>query len=225
METLALTKIQALSIAILPLIFAITLHEAAHGWVANKCGDKTAFMLGRVSLNPIKHIDLLGTIILPIIMLWLGGFIFGWAKPVPVSWQNLHRPRRDMALVALAGPFTNLLMALAWGLIAKLSIMFQTDLNPTVKTISTFFLLSAKFGIMINCVLLVLNLLPIPPLDGSRVVSSLLPTPIANAYSRIEPYGIWILLALLLFGLLGTLLWPPVKGLINLIQIWFGITS
>src|SRR5258708_4575540 len=115
--------IQTVAVAIIPLIFAITLHEAAHGWVASKFGDKTALMLGRVTLNPMKHIDILGTIILPIAMLFLGGFIFGWAKPVPVAWQNLKNPRRDMALVAIAGPFTNLLMALLWGLVAKLSTL------------------------------------------------------------------------------------------------------
>ena len=199
--------IQSVAVAILPLIFAITLHEAAHGWVASKCGDKTALMLGRVTLNPVKHIDLIGTIILPIVLMFLGGFIFGWAKPVPVAWQNLRHPRRDMALVAVAGPAANLLMALVWAAIAKCATLYLAgNHQPWLATTGQFLQAAANFGILINCVLLVLNLLPVPPLDGSRVISSILPPGAAHAYEKIEPFGIWLLLGLLVLGLLSFIL-------------------
>lgn len=220
------SAIQTLVVDILPLVFAITLHEAAHGFVASKCGDKTALMLGRVTLNPVKHIDLLGTIIVPILMLLMGGFIFGWAKPVPVAWQNLKSPRRDMALVALAGPATNLLMALAWAMLAKLALLYLVDSSqPWIVVTGQFVQAAAAFGISINCVLLVLNLLPIPPLDGSRVVSSLLPAKAAHAYEKIEAFGIWILLALLFLGVLRTILWPPIELLFFWISNLFGLGS
>ena len=219
------TAIQAITVAAIPLIFAITLHEAAHGWVANKFGDKTALMLGRVTLNPAKHIDLLGTIIFPIVMLLLGGFIFGWAKPVPVAWQNLNKPKRDMAYVALAGPASNLLMAILWAIIAKISLIVFSGptTHQVIKTTATFIHLVSQFGILINVLLLVLNLIPIPPLDGSRVVSSLLPANAAAAYEKIEPYGIWILLALLISGVLGFILWPPIRFLVLTIKSVFGL--
>lgn len=205
-------NIQKIAVAILPLIFAITLHEAAHGWVASKCGDKTALMLGRVTLNPVKHIDLLGTIILPIVMLFIGGFVFGWAKPVPVAWQNLKHPRRDMALVALSGPAANLLMAFLWAGILKCIILFlPVDSQPWIATTGEFLQGAAKFGILINCVLLVLNLLPVPPLDGSRVISSILPPGAAHIYEKIEPFGIWILLILLIMGQLNFILLPGIR--------------
>ena len=147
-----LPKIQMIAIAILPLIFAITLHEAAHGWVASKLGDKTALQLGRVTLNPIKHIDLVGTIIVPIVLFLLGGFVFGWAKPVPVNWSNLKKPRRDMAFVALAGPIANLFMALLWALIAKITIMIlATNISSSsLKDILVFFFMAGEYGILIN---------------------------------------------------------------------------
>ena len=216
---------QMITIAIIPLIFAITLHEAAHGWIASKLGDKTALMLGRVTINPTKHIDPLGTIIFPIITLLLSGFMFGWAKPVPVNYQNLNHPRRDMLLVAIAGPFANLLMAFFWGAIAKLSISIAvSEMHPILKTTATFIHLSSQFGILINCVFLMLNLLPIPPLDGSRVVSALLPPSVARIYERIEPFGIWILLGLLIFGVLGLILWPSIQWLTSSISNVYGIT-
>ncbi len=218
--------IQALVVAILPLIFAITVHEAAHGWVASKLGDKTALVLGRVTLNPIKHIDLIGTIILPIILLMLGGFIFGWAKPVPIGWQNLKNPRRDMALVALAGPFANLLMALIWAGIAKLSVIYLSgQAQPWLSVTGQFLEAAANFGIIINCLLMILNLLPIPPLDGSRVISSILPVRAAYQYEKLEAFGIWILLGLLLLGALKYILWPPVVLLIKFIGNLFGINT
>lgn len=215
--------IQTISIAALPLIFGITLHEAAHGWVASKLGDKTALILGRVSMNPAKHIDLLGTIILPILMLLLGGFIFGWAKPVPINEKNLHHPRRDGALVALAGPSANLVMAFFWGFIAKLGFIAAQHHYPLLQNAAEFFVLAGKFGIMINIVLMVLNLVPLPPLDGSRIISSILPKQWAVYYESIERYGIWILLALLITGLLQFILIPPVYVLTKLINYWLGI--
>ena len=220
------TAMQLIAIAAIPLIFAITLHEAAHGWVASKFGDKTALMLGRVTLNPGKHIDPIGTILFPIITLLLSGFIFGWAKPVPINYNNLKNPRRDMIFVALAGPVSNFIMAILWAIIAKLMLLvFVSNAHPVLKTTATFIHLSAQFGILINCLLLVLNLIPIPPLDGSRVVSSLLPPNMAYYYAKIEPYGIWILLALLLFGILGYVLWPSIHFLTNGISSLFGIPS
>ena len=203
-----------LCVAILPLIFAITLHEAAHGWVASKCGDTTALMLGRVTLNPMKHIDLIGTIILPIITLLIGSFIFGYAKPVPINWRHLKRPRLDMIFVAIAGPGANLIMALLWGLVARLTVTM-----PALN----FFHLMGLFGIQINIFLLVLNLIPIPPLDGSRILSSLLPPRLAISYNKIEPYGIWILLLLIGTRLLNVVLLVPAYFLIGLITNLFGL--
>lgn len=215
--------IAKIAIIAFPLLFAITLHEAAHGWVANKLGDKTALMLGRITLNPAKHIDLFGTIILPILMMILSNFsfMFGWAKPVPVNWSNLNHPRRDMALVALAGPGANLLMALMWAAVAKLTLMASPH-NPTLLTAAEFFMLAGQYGILINALLLVLNLIPIPPLDGSRVLSSLLPPAMAHKYELIEPYGIWILLAVVfVFG--NYLLGPPVRALYTMIASLFNL--
>ena len=221
------SALQIIAIAAIPLIFAITLHEVAHGWIANKLGDRTALMLGRITLNPAKHIDIFGTIILPVILLLLGGFIFGWAKPVPVTWQNLKHPRRDMAIVAIAGPAANLLMALLWAMIAKLAFILAAN-NITqvwLNNAMTFIQLTALFGITINCILMLLNLLPIPPLDGSRVVTSLLPPRLSYYYERIEPFGIWILLGLLVLGILGSLLKPPIFGLVTLIRSSFGLPT
>lgn len=209
-------------VAAIPLIFAITLHEVAHGWIANKLGDRTALMMGRITLNPLKHIDLFGTIILPVVMLItssaLSGnpFIFGWAKPVPVNFNNLHHPRRDMALVALAGPFANLLMAFIWAFIAKLNLLMPHLASPFIQSVS-------KFGIQINCVLMILNLLPIPPLDGSRVVSSVLPNRLALLYDQLEAFGFWILILLLFTGLLSPIILPPIIGLIGFIFNIFGL--
>lgn len=196
--------LHTIAVVILPLLFAITLHEAAHGWVAMKLGDKTALMMGRVTLNPAKHIDPLGTIILPAILLVLSNFTmaFGWAKPVPITWQNLKNPRADKAWVALAGPGANLLMALLWALLAKISSLYP------LSELAKFLYLMGVYGIGINGILMLLNLIPLPPLDGSRVISSILPPRIAAKYDLLEPYGIWILLALLISGLLGKVLYP-----------------
>jgi Zn-dependent protease len=188
-----------------PVLFAITLHEAAHGWVANKLGDPTARQLGRITMNPIKHIDPVGTIAVPLVLVMLSGFIIGWAKPVPVDMRHFKQPLLDMALVALAGPASNFLMACGWALMITLS---TTVLAET--SIAIYLLQMGKAGMTINLILMVLNLIPIPPLDGGRVVAGVLPKQMAWSYMRIEPYGMWIILALLVSGVLGKILWPIV---------------
>lgn len=220
------TIIHFITVIILPLLFAITLHEAAHGWVASKLGDKTALMMGRVTLNPIKHLDLFGTIIIPIFMLIATKFTlaFGWAKPVPVTWQNLKKPRRDMALVAIAGPGANLIMAFFWAAIAKIAFVWGAGATSNAALEATkFFYLAGLYGVNINILLMILNLIPIPPLDGSRIVSSILPPRMAHTYEKIEPYGIWILLALLVFGILGRVLYVPMTHLSQFIRTIFGL--
>lgn len=201
-----LTLIQRIAIWALPILFAITVHEVAHGWMARRLGDPTAMMLGRLTLNPIKHIDPIGTILVPGLLLLFGGFIFGWAKPVPVTWENLKHPKRDMAMVAAAGPLANLVMAFLWAIVAKLGFM----LGNSFAWAALPMIYMGGAGIAINVVLMVLNLLPIPPLDGGRVLGGLLPGPWAWQLSRLEPYGFLILLVLLMTGLLGNLLHLPV---------------
>ena len=210
-----LTLIQKVVIYAIPIIFAITVHEVAHGWVASKLGDQTAKLMGRLTLNPIKHIDPLGTVILPIILMAIGSIIFGWAKPVPVDWRNLRRPRQDMAWVALAGPGANLIMMLFWALVAKLAISLEGELFGFAQPL--FYM--AMAGISINIVLAALNLLPLPPLDGSRVVSAFLPPRAAMQYNQLERYGLIILLLLLATGLLQKILFPVVAFLQNLVYI------
>ena len=219
--------IQVLGVVIIPLLFAITLHEAAHGWMASKLGDKTALMLGRVSLNPVRHLDVFGTLILPLAMIILRfPIVFGWAKPVPITAENFKHPRRDMAFVALAGLFANLIMAFFWALIIKLDLWaMQTGFlsqYPMSGDIKAYLYQVCTYGMMINCILFVLNGLPIPPLDGSRIISALLPARIAASYERVEPYGIYILLALLIFRVLNFILLPLVFGLLVLIQTIVG---
>ena len=199
-----LTLMQRIVVWILPVVFAITVHEVAHGWIAKKYGDNTASMLGRLTLNPIKHIDPLGTIIIPGLLLLTGtGFIFGWAKPVPVDARNFKNPRRDMALVACAGPLANLLMALGWALTARLGVVIG------VEVISLPLIYTGIAGISINLVLALINLLPIPPLDGSRILTGILPSYWAWQYNRLERYGFIILLLLLYTNLLGAILAYP----------------
>lgn len=192
--------IQEIAVYAIPVLFAITVHEAAHGYVARMFGDNTAYVLGRVTLNPVKHIDPLGTIVIPLAMVLMTGFMFGWAKPVPVDWGSLRRPKRDMIWVAAAGPAANLLMAIAWALIYRVLAAANVQ--------EPFFWLVARAGISVNLIFMALNLLPIPPLDGGRVVSGLLPTRASIAYSRIEPYGLIILLVLMFTGALSFLLRP-----------------
>jgi Zn-dependent protease len=192
--------IQEIAVYAIPVLFAITVHEAAHGYVARMLGDNTAYVLGRVTLNPVKHIDPLGTIIIPLGMVLLTGFMFGWAKPVPVDWGSLRRPKRDMIWVAAAGPGVNLVMAVLWALI------YRTLSAAGVE--ESYFYYVAQAGISVNLVFMALNLLPIPPLDGGRIVSGILPTRMSIAYSRIEPYGLIILLVLMFTGSLSFFLRP-----------------
>ncbi len=211
-----ITLIQKVVICALPLLFAITLHEVAHGWVAYKFGDKTAYLGGRLSLNPIKHIDLVGTIIVPIILLITSPVIFGWAKPVPVDARNLRNPRSDMVYVALAGPVSNLLMALCWALVAKLAVGLHPWFSAPLQGMGLF-------GIQINVMLAVLNCLPIPPLDGGRAVYNLLPGRLAWHFYRFEPYGFFLLLILMFTGILYYILMPPIVFLVRLIARVFGL--
>ncbi len=201
-----LTLLQRIVVWILPVIFAITVHEVAHGWVAKRYGDNTASALGRLTLNPIKHVDLIGTLIIPGLLLLSGtGFIFGWAKPVPVDARNFKNPLRDMAVVALAGPVSNFLMALGWALIARLGV----SIGAQAEAISLPLIYTGVAGISINLVLALINLLPIPPLDGSRVLSGILPNYWAWQYNRLERFGFIILLALLYTNTLSSILAVP----------------
>lgn len=208
-----LSLLQRLAALLLPLIFAITVHEAAHGWVADRLGDPTARKLGRVSFNPMRHIDWLGTLVLPVGLFLLSGFIFGWAKPVPVDFRRLRQPRRDMVLVAAAGPAANLLMALGWSL-ALVAGMATMSWSPALAVPLIF---AGAAGVFINILLMALNLLPLPPLDGGRILTGLLPPRLAAGFARIEPLGLPILLGLLLSGILWLLLGPVIEGTIALL--------
>jgi Zn-dependent protease len=204
----ALSTPQLVSIVILPVLFAIIVHEVAHGWVAKRLGDPTAERLGRLTLNPLKHIDPFGTILVPGLLLLLRtGFVFGWAKPVPVTWSNLRHPKRDMALVAAAGPVVNLIMAVGWGAVVRLSLL----LPGTAAWIAEPIKYMGLAGILANVLLMVFNLLPLPPLDGGRVAVGLLPGPWAWRLSRVEPYGFFILIALMVSGLLGVVIYPAAE--------------
>ncbi|MEJ6765913.1 MAG: site-2 protease family protein [Methylophilales bacterium] len=211
-----LTIIQKLAAYSLPIIFAITVHEAAHGYAAKYFGDMTAFHLKRISLNPLRHIDPLGTIILPALLFFLQvGFIFGWAKPVPVNFSNLRNPKKDMLWVALAGPGANLIMAILWTIVYS-----NQQLVPSIG--QNFISIMAVAGIQINIVLMVLNLLPLPPLDGGRVAVSLLPYPWSSKLAGLERYGFFILIFLLATGLLGAILSPLIRISQNIILTIFG---
>ncbi len=200
--------LQTLLIWIIPILFAITLHEAAHGWVAGKFGDHTARMMGRVTLNPVKHIDPVGTILVPAALLIMStGFIFGWAKPVPINFNALRSPKSGMIWVALAGPGANLIMAIGWLLVFFLAIKMNIPILQRM----------ADAGILINILLAVFNLLPIPPLDGSRVISALLPNPLAYKYNQLEQYGLFILIGLMYFGGFTKI----VKPMVELVLSWF----
>jgi Zn-dependent protease len=204
---------QRIAVWALPLIFAVTVHEAAHGWVADKLGDPTARNLGRITLNPIPHIDLVGTILVPVLMLSFTGFLIGWAKPVPVSVGRLHSPKRDMAIVAAAGPAVNLIMALLW----TMALLLAHSLIHSLQSVALPLLLMSVAGVFINLVLMAINLLPVPPLDGGRVVTGLLPLAAARVYARIEPFGMIILILLLISGVVGMILAPIVFGAIQVL--------
>lgn len=210
--------VQIIAIYAIPVVFAITLHEAAHGYVARHFGDLTAWRLGRVSLNPLRHVDLMGTIIVPLAILIASklfggaGMLFGWAKPVPVNYHALQRPKRDMLWVAVAGPASNLVMALAWAGLLKLSLVLPHNYFTLPLG------LISEAGIGVNVVLMVLNLLPILPLDGGRIAVSLLPGRLAMIYARSEPLGFPILLILIFTNMLGMILNPMVRASIDLIE-------
>lgn len=201
-----LTLLQRIIVWVLPVVFAITVHEVAHGWVAKKYGDNTADMQGRLTLNPIKHVDLLGTIIIPGLLLITGtSFIFGWAKPVPVDPRNFKNPRADMAIVALAGPVSNILMAIAWALVARIGV----TIGIASEAIALPLIYTGIAGIAINLVLALVNLLPIPPLDGSRILTGLLPNYWAWQYNKLERFGFIILIILLSTKILNGILAYP----------------
>jgi Zn-dependent protease len=207
--------IQTITLYALPVLFAITVHEAAHGYAARHFGDNTAWKLGRVTLNPLAHIDPVGTILMPLMLYFAtsGAFLFGYAKPVPVRFGNLRNPKRDMIWVALAGPAANLVQALLWG--ALLFVLHGSGITEP------FFLKMCNGGVLVNIVMFAFNLFPLPPLDGGRIVVGLLPVKQAMAFSRIEPYGFFIVMALVVSGLVSSLWMQPVMaltyGFINLL--------
>jgi Zn-dependent protease len=212
--------IQTIALAAIPVLFAITLHEAAHGYAARHFGDMTAYAQGRISLNPLRHIDPVGTILLPLLTLFVGGILFGWAKPVPVNFSALRHPKKDMLWVALAGPAANLVMALFWG------AMFKVALSMPGSYFAEPLLGMAQFGVTINAILLVLNLLPLPPLDGGRVAISLLPHRQAFQLAKVEPYGMVILIVLAVVPvggqpILSWILSPLVSSFIRMIETIF----
>jgi Zn-dependent protease len=209
----SLNTVQLIAVMALPMLFAITVHEAAHGWMAERYGDKTARMLGRITLNPIKHIDPLGTVLVPILAYLLIGFPVGWAKPVPVNWRNFQNPRKDMGMVALAGPLSNLLMALIWWV----AVIIGTLVTPVFQWLGLPLILMGEIGVFFNIALMVLNLVPIPPLDGSRVLNVFLSPRHSVAYQRLEPYGMFIVIGLLASGLLGLILFPIIDFLIGIL--------
>ena len=211
--------VQSVSLGAIPVLFAITLHEAAHGYVARHFGDMTAHQAGRITLNPLHHIDPFGTVILPLLMYFAtsGSFVFGWAKPVPVNFAALRRPKQDMLWVALAGPATNLGMAFGWALLYKLGWMFPENYfaGPLLGM--------SQIGIQVNVILMVLNLLPLPPLDGGRVAVSLLPHRQAIQLAKIEPYGMFILIFLAITPVLSMILMPLIELVIKFLSLLFGI--
>ncbi|AVS93838.1 site-2 protease family protein [Paracidovorax avenae] len=199
--------IQTILIYALPVLFAITVHEAAHGYAARHFGDNTALMMGRITLNPLKHIDPVGTILMPLLLYFAtsGTFLFGYAKPVPVNFGNLRNPKRDMIWVALAGPASNFVQAVLWAVLLVMLVGFGVD--------ERFFMEMARAGVLVNLVMWAFNLFPLPPLDGGRILVGLLPWRQASWLSRIEPYGFFIVLALVVAGIVGTVWLRPLMSL------------
>jgi Zn-dependent protease len=222
------TFVQKIFILAIPLIYAITVHEVAHGWIANKLGDSTAKHMGRLTLNPIKHIDLLGTLIIPGLLLMTSNLLFGWAKPVPINPRQFHKPRQDMAIVALAGPFANLTMALCWTALLKVMLIISVNNNDIGTSHNRFteILTDMSYvGIRINLMLMLLNSIPISPLDGSHVLASLLPQRFAYRYDQTRHIGLAVLLCLSISGVLPWILNTPVKYLVELLFELFDIYS
>jgi Zn-dependent protease len=211
---------RTIAVAAIPVLFGITLHEVAHGWMARRHGDRTAEMLGRLSLNPIRHVDPVGTIAVPAIMLLLGGFLFGWAKPVPVNTRNLRDPRRAMIAVAAAGPAANIAMAIGWALVVHLAGMLGS-LSPQA---GNFFAQMGSFGIVFNALLAVFNMLPIPPLDGGRVLRGLVPESLGQRLDAIEPWGLILVVGLLAVNALS-FLGPVVRAVESLVRALTGLGS
>lgn len=208
-----------LSLYAIPAVLAITLHEAAHGYAAKRLGDLTAYQQGRITLNPIKHIDVIGTLIVPAVLLLASGgkMAFGWAKPVPVNFAALRNPKKDMFWVAAAGPGANLIMAIGWALIFKLTLIMPEHY------FSSPLLEMAKVGILINLVLMVLNLMPVPPLDGGRIAISVLPHALAYNLAKLEPYGLLVIMLLMASGVLSSIMYPILGSIIGVLSFVFGI--
>lgn len=212
-----LSQIQTIAVMAAPFVFAIVFHEAAHGWVANRLGDPTAKDMGRLTLNPIPHIDMWGTVIMPLLFFFLGGMLFGYAKPVPINPMNFRHPKRDMAISSLAGPVTNMLMAFCYAIILRGFLLTLDEAQiATWSWITTPLTYMCFYGVLINIVLAVLNMLPIPPLDGSRLVFWLLPHRQGMIYYRLEPYGIIILLLMFSFGIYNKIVSPIISPLLSL---------
>ncbi len=210
-----LNGIQKIAVSAIPMIFAITVHEAAHGYVARHFGDMTAQKLGRISLNPLRHIDPVGTVLIPSLTMFFGGIFFGWAKPVPVNFMNLRHPKRDMLWVAAAGPGANLVMAFLWAMVIKFAVTAPQNFALPLA-------LMGAAGILTNTVLMVLNLIPLPPLDGGRIAVSLLPHDLAVKYAQVERYGFIILIILLFTHILDKIMWPLVMAtLATIAKIFF----
>lgn len=218
----SLSFLQQVLIWIIPLLFAITLHEVAHGWIAFMLGDPTAKLLGRLTINPFKHIDLIGTILVPALLLLTIGFVFGWAKPVPITYENFKHRYRDIALVSAAGPLANLCMAILWAFVIKLGLMAGGG-HPQAVGLPLALVYMGQVGVLINLTLFILNLLPILPLDGGRILSALLPGRLSWYYSKAEPYGFIILLLLLVTGVLGGIIWPLIQVARATLLASFGI--
>jgi Zn-dependent protease len=211
--------VRLLTVAVIPVLFGITVHEVAHGWMAKQFGDRTAELLGRLTLNPLKHIDPVGTVIVPLLLAWMGGFIFGWARPVPVNPSSLRNPKRHMIAVAAAGPAANLLMALGWAVVFRVADSFADGPGGA----PAFFTRMAGLGLTFNVLLMVFNLLPLPPLDGGRVLRGLLPEALGRRLDAFEPYGLIMIFALLALGILNQILGPLVVAVEDLVLSLAGV--